>query len=132
MKIIEAMCYIFKNKPSCEYYKKRYLIYLLYLADWKHSITYGIPIFNIEWMNGNYGAEIKGFIKNECYYEELLDIEKYSIDHVIKIAEKHNSDQMITIVLSTYPIMMTSRYSPLHLIELAQKYNEINKKIKGR
>ena len=122
---------------------------MVYLADWYSANIYKKQISDIVWIFNNYGPYVEDVLKValdnpdifivkevENYYGTskklintvstytpvLTDDEKQSIDIVINITKQKTWGQFITFVYSTYPIVVSNRYSTLDLLSLAEEY----------
>jgi len=149
-KLKDIMVYIIKKYPFKMDLSNAKLTKMIYLADWKHAISYGGQISGIKWYFDNFGPFVWD-IKNEAlndlelftvkeilntygspkviigmkqiqYLPEITNEEAKSIDHVIETAKKLNWDQFIRLVYSTYPIISSEKYSYLDLSKKAKEY----------
>jgi len=147
----DTMVYIIKKYPhKCELSNAR-LTKMIYLADWKHAITYSTQISPINWHFDNYGPfvwDIKDTaktnpdlfyteditnmygspktiisLKNCEYIPAISESEMKSLDHVIDATQKLNWEQFIRLIYSTYPIIVSEKYVFLNLIEKAKEYS---------
>jgi len=149
-KLKDVMAYIIKKYPYKSDLSNAKLTKMIYLADWKHAITYSHQISEIKWYFDNYGPfvwDIKDealnnpdtFIVKEVlnaygspkaiigiiqmqYVPEISKEEEKSINHVIESAKKLNWDQFIRLVYSTYPIISSEKYTYLDLVNKAKEY----------
>jgi len=147
----DIMVYIIQKYPLKMDLSNAKLTKMIYLADWKHAITYGSQISAIRWYFDNYGPfvwDIKdealndsevfavkevlnayGSPKviigmNQIKYDPIISKEEAnSIDHVIESARKLNWDQFIRLVYSTYPIISSEKYTYLDLPKKAEEYS---------
>jgi hypothetical protein len=147
----DIMVYIIKKYPLKSDLSNAKLTKMIYLADWRHAITYGRQISGIKWYFDNYGPfvwDIKDqalndselFIVEEVlnaygspkviismkeiqYEPEISNEEANSIDHVIETTKKLNWDQFIRLVYSTYPIISSEKYTYLDLSTKAKEYS---------
>ena len=146
----DIMVYIIRKYPFKSDLSNAKLTKMIYLADWKHAITYGRQVSGIKWYFDNFGPfvwDIKDealtdsdtFIVKEVlnaygspkviidmkqiqYVPEISKEEANSIDHVIETAKKLNWDQFIRLVYSTYPIISSEKYTHLDLSTKAKEY----------
>ena len=122
---------------------------MVYLVDWYSANVYKKQVSEIEWFFNNFGPYVTDVIEMakenhdtfsikevESYYGDtkrviniissyspnLSEEEKLSIIKVIDITKNKTWDQFITLVYSTYPIVVSSRYSKLNLLSLAEEY----------
>jgi hypothetical protein len=149
-KLKDIMAYIIKEYPLKSDLSNAKLTKMIYLADWKHAITYGHQISDIMWYFDNYGPfvwDIKDEALNEpeifvvkevlnaygspkviiglnqMQYTPKISVEEAkSINHVIESAKKLNWDQFIRLVYSTYPIISSEKYNHLDLVKKAKEY----------
>ncbi|MCF5233851.1 MULTISPECIES: Panacea domain-containing protein [unclassified Pseudomonas] len=148
--LIEIINYIIeKYEPSKKISLSR-LIKIIYLADWKESITNKKQITNIEWffnLNGPYNPLIlkesekekgikitttltesgKKHITLETTEEKknYLDTETIKIlDFVIEATKNKKHIELIKLVASTYPVISSEKFHTLNLIKKAEEYKE--------
>jgi hypothetical protein len=149
-KLKDIMVYIIEKYPFKSDLSNAKLTKMIYLADWKHAITYGGQISGINWYFDNYGPfvwDIKDEAENDSefflvkevlnaygspkvvislkditYLPKLTKGEEDSIDHVIETTKKLNWDQFIRLVYSTYPIISSEKYTYLDLSKKAEEY----------
>jgi hypothetical protein len=123
---------------------------MVYLGDWRHSLTQGRQISNIQWVFDNYGpfvwdvkrkVEENPFLfdvestatmygnpktllklKDSGYQPQLAESERLALDHIIKITAPLAWDRFIGLVYSTYPILHSDRFANLNLVRLAAEY----------
>lgn len=143
MIITKVVVYILKtHKAECS---KARLIKLLYLADWHQAITFGNPITNLNWKFENcgpYSEEIIQELNNNSnlfqdegnHYSVSINNEEsfnlpeaiiHSLNHVLNETKDLTFSELITLVLSTYPCMTTSRFEKLDLKQGAIKYRQL-------
>jgi len=144
-KLKDIMAYIIEEYPLKSDLSNAKLTKMIYLADWRHAITYGNQISEIRWYFDNYGPfvwDIKDEAQNDSeifvvkevlnaygspkviiglnkigYVPEIAEEEAKSINHVIESAKKLNWDQFIRLVYSTYPIISSEKYNYLDLVK---------------
>ena len=149
-KLIDVMAYILKKYPDKSDLSNARVTKLVYLSDWRHAITQKSQITDINWYFDNFGpfvwdiketAETNPNIfsmresSNACgnpklliglnkedYVTKLSENEIRSIDHVIDKTKDLIWSEFIRLVYSTHPIVSSSRYSYLNLIEKAEEY----------
>ena len=149
-KLIDIIYYIIKNYPFK--LSNGQLTKLVYLSDWKESITRGKQITSLKWYFDNYGPflwDIKDTIEENNEYFKIINKETSygnkkttfeilkdkpinltsdeikSIKYIIDITKDLSWEKFIKLVYSTYPIVTMKRYSYLDLVDLAKKYNEV-------
>ena len=127
---------------------------MIFLSDWYQAIHHEKQISTIEWVFATYGpfvwdvyneaeknpdlftiketgnmyyAQKKNLFQldNKDYEPDLTEIEKQSIDHVIKVTHELNWSDFIKLVYSTHPVMSSERYSKLDLIAKAKEYEPL-------
>lgn len=153
--LVDIIAYLAKKYPYKNELSKARLTKMVYLSDWKFAITYGSQMTNLNWFFDNYGpfvwdiidivrANPKLFeveetvnafgankslisIKTPEYVPNISNDEKNVLDFVIESTKELTWKGFINLVYSTYPIVMSERYSPLDLPKLAKVYN--NKEI---
>lgn len=156
-KLKEVVAYIAKYYPIKHELSNARLTKMVYLSDWHQAIIYGRQITDINWFFDNYGPFVndvidtaKGYpelfdcretsnmygsrkrlvgLRNESYEPRLTVEERESIDHIIEHTQLLTWDGFINLVYSTYPVMSSERYSHLDLVEKAEEYEEINKRL---
>lgn len=149
--LINLIIYIFRSYPKVEELSKPRLVKLIYLIDWKHTITNGKQATSILWYFNHYGPyvdtvidliknnpeifqvetrlnayggvsdKIKLISKQEIQIEETI---KKSCDFIILNTSQMNWTEFINLVYSTYPIKSNSKYTYLNLVEEAKKFEE--------
>ncbi len=146
----EVMAYLIKNYPHKAELSNARITKMIYLADWRHLITFGSQITNIRWYFDNYGPfvwDIKSAaeentslfnvkktttpygtpktifdIKDEMHSPEVTSDEKSSLDHVIQETKNLSYSQFIRLVYSTYPIITSDRFTYIDLTKKAEEY----------
>ncbi len=149
-KIKELLAYLLINYTKEKDLSKTRLTKLIYLCDWKYSIEYGKQITEIEWIFDNYGpfvwdvmetvnenpnlfvinqtetfyGSVKTLIsiKDKSYKFSLETTEQKTAKFVIDATKDLTFDQFTKLIYSTYPIMISQRYSKLDLPKLAKQY----------
>lgn len=101
---------------------KKLLIQLVYLSDWKNTLTFGKQITEADWQFESCGPDCNIKDIKLSSVENLSKDEISSINHVLKVTSKLNSYEIIKLVYSTYPILSTERYSKLDLVEKSKEY----------
>lgn len=147
---MDILAYVIKKYPYKYELSNARLTKMIYLADWKHAITYGIQISPIRWYFDNYGPfvwDIKDTakanqglfiteditnvygspktiigLKNSGYIPAISEKEQKSLDHVIEKTNGLNWEQFIRLIYSTYPIITSEKYTYLNLMEKAKEY----------
>lgn len=148
----DILAYVIKKYPYKDELSNARLTKIIYLADWKHAITYGTQVSPIRWYFDNYGPFVWDVKDTATAYQELFvakeitnmyggpkttiglinsgyipaisEKEQKSLDHVIEKTNKLNWEQFIRLVYSTYPIIVSEKYTYLNLVEKAKEYEK--------
>lgn len=147
--LTDIAVYLHMNYPYPSELSKARMVKMLYLIDWKASIDLERQITNTDWVFNHYGPyvpEIIDLFKRDDRFEissttnsygeskELIELvkkpdainipaeEKSIVDFVINICKPLRWDEFIKLVYSTYPILVSSKFSRLNLVELAKEY----------
>ncbi|BAF69858.1 Panacea domain-containing protein [Nitratiruptor sp. SB155-2] len=151
----DIIYYILKKYPNKKHLSNARLTKLIYLIDWYSAIHYNKQISNIKWYFDNYGPFVwdvldeikknpklfkikhttnffgnnKKIIENieNNYNPNINDHEKQVINKIIDITKDKNWSAFINLVYSTYPILVSEKYSYLNLINKAKKFRELKK-----
>lgn len=146
----EVMAYIIKKYPRKADLSNARVTKMVYLADWRHLITYKSQITGISWYFDNYGPfvwDIKSTaennpglftvqetttpygapktmfsIKDDNYSPALDSNEKRSLDHVIQETKDLSWSRFIRLVYSTYPIITSDRFTYIDLPKKVEEY----------
>jgi hypothetical protein len=149
-KLKDVMAYLLLNCPDESDLSNARVTKLVYLSDWRHAITQKSQITDIRWYFDNFGPfvwDIKDTaeanpslfltrdsltalgnpklllsIKRTDYDPMISEVEKRSIDHVIDKTKDLSWREFLRLVYSTYPIVTSSKYSELDLVEKADEY----------
>lgn len=124
---------------------------MVYLADWRSAIERGKTVSDIRWFFDNYGPFVWDVLnavsedeatfevedganpfgstkrlfklrKREIETPSLTQQDRTILDHVISHAEPKSWQSFIKLVYSTYPVVSSSRYSYLDLVQKAKEY----------
>tara|TARA_R110000765_G_scaffold26526_10_gene64760 strand:- start:1470 stop:1937 length:468 start_codon:yes stop_codon:yes gene_type:complete len=152
-KTIDAVAFVLLHYPHKGELSNARVTKMLYLADWKHCMSYKKQITPISWYFDSYGpfvwdvmksAEESDIVsvemstnmygknkrqlslKSDSYKPKLQPTEQLAIKHVIDMTKQMFWNDFIKLVYSTYPIVNSDRYSYLDLIELAEEYKATN------
>ncbi|TNE62673.1 MAG: DUF4065 domain-containing protein [Alphaproteobacteria bacterium] len=156
----DTVAYILKEYPHKDELSNARVTKLVYLSDWRQSITKGEQITGINWYFDNFGPfvwDVKNTVnddaetfsvehslnlfgapktlfklKDKKFEPDLSDEEKASIKHAIEQTKALSWDSFISLVYSTYPIMSSDRYSSLDLPELAKEYVQAEEGIEAQ
>jgi len=147
--LINLIIYIFRNYPKLEELSKPRLVKLIYLIDWKHSISNGRQATSIQWYFNHYGPYVETVIELIKSHPEIFKVEtrqnaygglsdkiklisqqeiqlddsiKTSVDFIILNTSKMNWTEFINLVYSTFPIKFNSKYTNLDLVEEVKKF----------
>lgn len=149
----DVVGYICQAYPYKEELSKARLTKLVYLSDWKMSITHGCQISPTKWYFHHFGpyvydieqlarsdvdfeikqtsnafGSLKEVIKiNKPVQAALTPAERSAIDFAIEKTRSLGWDEFIKLIYSTYPIVTESRYDFLDLPALAQEYRKWSK-----
>lgn len=147
----DIVYYLINAYPNKDDLSNARITKMVYLADWYSANMYGKQVSKISWYFNNFGPYVEDVIDmarnnpdfftvklkenyygtpkriistkdNLIYTPTLLEQEKQSLDKIIDISKRKNWDEFITLVYSTYPIVVSERYSSLDLIALAKEY----------
>jgi len=149
-KLKEIVAYFCSKYPYPKELSKARLVKMLYLADWKSSITNFQQLSDTKWIYNNYGPYVNDIVENlkrdpsfevldetnshgtpkqiirlnHSYESNLKQEDKIILDFVIKATSPLNYSEFIDLVYSTYPIKVSSKKSELNLVELAKDYKK--------
>ena len=137
--------------PHKEHLANARITKMVYLADWYSVNVFGKQVSEISWYFDNYGPFVtdvikmaqentkvfsvteennyfgatKRVIKNISTYSPILsESEIKSLDKVIEITKNKTWERFITFVYSTYPIVVSDRYTNLDLMALSVEYQK--------
>lgn len=155
-KISNLIKYLLKNYPHKSELSASRLTKMLYLADWKGAIENSKQLTDVKWHFNHYGPYVDNFIKtakddsdidvistqtifggHKQQVElsntfngkiELDEADKKILDFVISSTKDKNYEAFIKLVYSTYPVVSSSRYNDLDLVEMAREYKLISQK----
>ncbi|HFQ5226014.1 TPA: Panacea domain-containing protein [Vibrio vulnificus] len=150
--ILHALKYILRNYPHKGELSASRLTKMLYLADWKSALQFDRQFTDKVWHFNHYGPYIDDFVKmaysdddievtnTTNYYGgqkqlftlrksfdqpiELTPELKETLDFVISVTKDKNYEDFIKLVYSTYPVISSSKYSNLDLVQKAREYKE--------
>lgn len=147
----DIVYYLVDKYPNKEHLANARITKMVYLADWYSVNVFGKQVSEISWYFDNYGPFVtdvikmaqentkvfsvteennyfgatKRVIKNISTYSPILsESEIKSLDKVIEITKNKTWDQFITFVYSTYPIVVSDRYTNLDLMALSVEYQK--------
>lgn len=143
--------YLVRHYPNSFELNKTRLTKLVYLVDWKYAQKYQNQVTSIRWKFDHYGPYVSDVIESVVLDKDLLIKESISafgttkytiesnvnkdlldyellsetqikvIDEVIDETKDLYWNDFIEYVYSTYPIVNSTRYSELNLIDLAKE-----------
>ncbi|PYD71067.1 Panacea domain-containing protein [Novacetimonas hansenii] len=147
--LIDILGYICENYPYKDELSNARLTKMVYLSDWKSAIEQGRQISDIKWIFNHHGPYVDD-VYQEAHRSHLFKIirevnvygnEKFvfnlsstkdwislteqdiiCINHVIKETKPMLWRDFIHLVYSTYPVVVSDKYSRLNLVELARRY----------
>jgi hypothetical protein len=147
----DVLAYLLKKYPHKQHLSDARVTKMVYLADWRHSLTQGDQVTDIKWMYNHYGPYVKKVskavrngdifeldetknyygdrkksfqIKEPDYEPSIGTSEKAAIDHIIEETKDLNWDDFVKLVYSTYPIVDSEKYEDLDLPSLAIEYKD--------
>jgi len=150
-KLLDIVGYICENYPYKDELSKARLTKLVYLSDWKSAIEHGKQISDIKWIFNHHGPYVDD-VYNEAYnshlfkiirqlniygkekvvinlshkecWSSLTDNDIFCIEHVIKQTKPMLWGDFINLVYSTYPVVISDKYSKLNLVNIARAYKK--------
>ncbi|WP_081615167.1 Panacea domain-containing protein [Dietzia sp. UCD-THP] len=151
-KIELMLAYLCEKYPHKHELSKARITKMLYLSDWRASITKGRQLTSISWKFNHYGPYVEDAI-DIADRSDLLKIEETAnmygqpktlfsrtgkvadftmlsgderriLDHVIKSTRDLYWNDFISLVYKTYPIVSSERGTALDLPSLAKEYAE--------
>ncbi|BDI61878.1 Panacea domain-containing protein [Qipengyuania nanhaisediminis] len=146
-----VMAWIIQNYPHERELSNARLTKMVYLSDWHHTVYANARMTDISWYFDNHGPfvwdiknkaseerdwfrivdttnmygsrktiiELKGDFSDEI---DLAQSEKTSISKMIERTKGLYWDDFITFVYSTFPILVSEKYSSLDLEALAERF----------
>jgi len=152
-KMKDVLKYILREYPHKSELSASRVTKMLYLVDWKSVLEKDTQLTDAAWYFNHYGPYVDDFmeIANEDDDIEIrsestmfggkkklialsdnfkanihLDpVDKRLVDFVINATKSKNYEDFIKLVYSTYPVLTSSKYSPLDLVSSAQQYKKI-------
>lgn len=131
---IQVLHYLMINLKQPIYSDLTKISKILYLCDWKFTITYNEKLLDIDWKHSNFGLITNNF--NFSLAIELLSSKlnqesklpnhfKSILDFVLEKVERLKYTDFVTLVYSTYPMITTSPSDEvLDLKKFAIEYKE--------
>lgn len=153
--LVDILAYLLKDYPHPGDLSNARVTKLVYLADWKHVVDRNERLTTIPWIFNNFGPFVWNIKDTAVLNSRLFDVnteqnlygsrktslsltpagESYAtslsdsavevLDHVLKTTAPLNFDVFIRLVYSTYPVVTTDRYEPLHLEAKAAEYRQV-------
>jgi len=148
--------YILTYYPHKDELSASRLTKILYLVDWKNSIENGEQLTNSIWYYNHYGPYVEDFMKiaeedsdieiknesnvfggkkrllkmkNSCKVKiTLKQEEKQLVDFVINATKEKSYADFINLVYSTYPVLISDKYTQIDLVTLACEYKKLKLK----
>ncbi len=148
----DVIIYLLRTYPNPDELSKPRLVKMVYLADWKSSISYYRQMTEINWFFNHYGPYVEDVINLIKSDKENFSVETRSTffggtSHKIRLASKNHTPQLtaeekqvldfvirktsslpwnsfIELVYSTYPIENSAKYTNLDLVGLAKSYTQ--------
>lgn len=147
------LVYLFNNYPNSKELSFSRVMKLLYLIDWKYSITKYERLTDLNWILNQFGPynsslldimdnsndfEIKRIVNEENKNIILINFlergdydlkaeAKRTIEFVINHCNKMSWSEVNNLVNSTFPIIRGKINSELNLLELAKEYKNIKR-----
>jgi hypothetical protein len=147
------LVYLFNNYPNSKELSFSRVMKLLYLIDWKYSITKFERLTVLNWILNQFGPynsslldimdnsndfEIKRIVNEDNKNIILINFlekgdydlkaeTKRTIEFVINHCSKMSWSEVNNLVNSTYPIIRGKINSELNLLELAKEYKNIKR-----
>ena len=149
----DVMAWIIKTYPHQSELSNARLTKMVYLSDWHHTVYSNARMTDIDWYFDNHGPFVWD-VKNKASEEQdwfriiettnmygsrksviklrnqnfdgavLSDSEKSSISKMVDRTKGLYWDDFITFVYSTFPILISEKYSNLDLEVFAMKFRE--------
>ena len=134
---VELFKIIISVYPEKQELTRDRLVKLTYLSDWRSTIVNKKQITNVKWYINNYGPYIenmyetlkeKSFDINEGIKERKKTNEKIEteiktiVQFIINKTKNLNNNDFTTLVLSTFPLATSTKYSYVDLVEKAKQY----------
>lgn len=148
--IMSVIKYILQSYPHKDELSASRLTKMLYLTDWKAALEYDSQLTNTVWHFHHYGPYVDDFVKmakddseirvtttttmfggNKQLFELSHEVTepvvlsaqlKEIVDFVINATKDKNYEEFIKLVYSTYPVLSSSKYSNLDLVQKAREY----------
>lgn len=148
-KIADVAAYICAKYTFPQDLSKARLTKMVYLADWRAAILHGQQITPISWYfndHGPYVFDVVDEVRRDPRFVIQQTVNAYgspkeviglgsqpgvldlspneiaAIDHVIAISKDRNFSAFVRLVYSTFPVVVSPRYSTFDLVALAEKY----------
>lgn len=151
-RIINILIYLYQNYPNSNQLSLSRVMKLLYLIEWKYSITYSKKLTDTDWYLSHKGPYLSNLllIMNDSSNFQLIMVPDNSvqqivikflnrkqkielnpntiktIDFVINVCKNMNWLELNNLVFSTYPIVNGKINTIIDLQEMAQEYNKVN------
>lgn len=152
----DVMAWIIKNYPHEGEMSNARLTKMVYLCDWHHTVYSNSRMTEIEWYFDNHGPFVWD-IKNKAVEERqwfkivettnmygsrksLIKLKKADLNEVSLSPSERDSislmiertkmlywDDFITFVYSTFPILVSEKYSKLDIEKLADRFRKEKK-----
>lgn len=149
----DIIAYVLGAYPDKAHLSNARVTKILYLADWKHAITYGRQLTDIKWRFDNFGPFVWDVKDEAKRHRELFQVsqtlndygsnkiqlslvgsgykprlepeEIATLQHVFRQTVDMSYQTFIRFIYSTYPIVASKRYSSLNLVALAEQYQKL-------
>lgn len=150
-RIINILIYLYQNYPNSNQLSLSRVMKLLYLIEWKYSITYSKKLTDTDWYlshNGPYLSNLLSIMNDSSNFQlimvpdnnvqqivikflnrkqkiELNPNTRETIDFVINVCKNMNWLELNNLVFSTYPIVNGKIDTFIDLQEMAEEYNKV-------
>lgn len=109
----------------------RALTQMLYLLDWKNTLTHGSPLTGLKWVFGLQGPEAASLNLDATGFsmQVLTPADVAMIDFVASVAINRPDVDLTRLVYSTYPIITGQKQTVLDLPACAKVYQAMIAKL---
>lgn len=150
-RIINILIYLYQNYPNSNQLSLSRVMKLLYLIEWKYSITYSKKLTDTDWYlshKGPYLSNLLSIMNDSSNFQlimvpdnnvqqivikflnrkqkiELNPNTTETINFVINVCKNMNWLELNNLVFSTYPIVNGKIDTFIDLQEMAEEYNKV-------
>lgn len=144
----DVIAYICRKYPQAAELGLLRVLYMVYLADWRHVLAHGQQLMDVTWQSGELGPEASPVLAtlltdphvrrvasasadgtpvervqvDEGYMPQVTTEEAGTLDFVIGLAKVRRPAELKRLVYSTYPMFTQPKFEDLDLISLADAY----------